>query len=183
VVDRWGNCVVSTETVNTLFGSLTAIDQWGLILNNQMDDFTAVPGEANAFALHQSPGNAVAPGKRPLSSMAPTLVLRQNRPVLLLGASGGPRIISSVLNVLLDVVDFGFTLEEAIRARRIHHQWSPDEIRFDAPVDAAFVNALTSRGHHVSSRHSTGIVQAILVRDGELIGAADPRKGGQPRGY
>ncbi len=183
VVDRWGNCVVSTETINTLFGSLGAVDQWGLILNNEMDDFTAVPGEANAFELRQSVRNAVAPGKRPLSSMAPTLVLRNGRPVLLLGASGGPRIISSVLNVMLEVLDFDATLEQAIRARRIHHQWSPDEVRFDGPADPAVVEGLSARGHRVSETYSTGIVQAILIQEGTLIGAADPRKGGEPRGY
>ncbi|UCG16823.1 MAG: gamma-glutamyltransferase [Phycisphaerales bacterium] len=183
VVDRWGNCVVSTETINTSFGSLAAVDEWGLILNNEMDDFTTVPGEANAFGLRQSVNNAVAPGRRPLSSMTPTIVLETGRPILLIGASGGPRIISAVLNVTVGVTDLGMSLEEAIKGRRIHHQWSPDEVVFDAAPDPQIVADLQSRGHTISSEYGTGIVQTIALREGRLIGASDPRKGGRPDGY
>jgi gamma-glutamyltranspeptidase/glutathione hydrolase len=183
IVDRWGNCVVATETVNTLFGSLAAVDAWGLILNNEMDDFTTQIGKQNAYGLRQSERNAVAPRKRPLSSMTPTIVLRDDRPVLLLGASGGPRIISSVLNVLVGVVDRGLSLEEAVDGPRLHHQWLPDEVYFDRAMDAATLEALTRRGHKVSDQKRTGIVQAIH-RDGKgLTGASDPRKGGRPAGY
>ncbi len=182
VVDREGNCVVSTETVNTTFGSLAAVDEWGLILNNEMDDFTARPGEQNAFGLIQSDRNAVAPGKRPLSSMSPTIVLKDGKPYLLIGASGGPRIISAVLNVLVKVLDGGEPLDEAIAGPRVHHQWQPDEVNFDQAPDPAVAEALTRGGHKVSSRYRTGIVQAILIRDGQLIGVCDPRKGGRPAG-
>lgn len=182
VVDGWGNCVVSTETVNDSFGSLAAVDEWGLILNNQMDDFTAQPGQPNLYGLIQSERNQVQAGKRPLSSMTPTLVLRQGRPVLLLGASGGPRIISSVLNVLLGVTDFGMGLEEAMLAGRIHHQWRPDEIYFDSPPPAELAQNLSRRGHRISDKTRTGIVQAIMIGPEGLQGASDPRKGGRPAG-
>ncbi len=182
IVDRWGNCVVSTETVNTSFGSLAAVGEYGLIFNNEMDDFTAVRGEANIFGLVQSERNAVAPGKRPLSSMSPTIVLDDGGPVLLLGASGGPRIISSVLNVLVGVLDYGQSLEDALAAVRVHHQWQPDVVRFDRAVDASVERALVRRGHTLSPRRATGIVQAVRLRPGGLVGGSDPRKGGRPCG-
>ena len=183
VVDKWGNAVVSTETINTSFGSLAAVEEWGLILNNQMDDFAARPGEANAFGLVQSERNAVAPKKRPLSSMSPTIVLKDDRPFLLLGASGGPRIISSVLNVMLNVLDAGMSLEEAVAAPRMHHQWQPDEVYFDMAPLRKCVTALEARGHVVSQRRRSGVIQAILRVGDEWVGASDPRKGGRPAGY
>ena len=183
IVDRWGNAVVSTETINTSFGSLAAIEQWGLILNNEMDDFAAHRNTANAFGLVQSERNAVAPKKRPLSSMSPTIVLKDGRPYLLLGDSGGPRIISSVLDVLLGVTDFGLSLEEAMLRSRVHHQWSPGQVYFDGTPPPAVEAGLRARGHHISSQRRTGIVQAVLIHNGRIIGASDPRKGGVPTGY
>ena len=184
VVDRWGNCVVATESINTLFGSLTAVEEWGLLLNNTMDDFTAEPGAANTFGLVQSAANTVAPHKRALSSMSPTIVLREGKPYLLLGASGGPRIITSVLNVILGVLDGNRSLEEAVQSLRLHHQWQPDLIYFDQSPPDALAGALTGRGHQIADQHRTGVVQAILIRpDGCLLGAGDPRKGGRPAGY
>ncbi len=184
VVDRWGNCVVSSETINTEFGSLAAVDEWGLILNNEMDDFATEPGQANAFGLVQSDRNDVRPGKRPLSSMSPTIVLKDGRPFLLLGGSGGPRIISSVLNVLVSVADLGLPLEEAMTAPRVHHQWRPDEVFFDAEPPAGLAQALGKRGHHISPQRRIGVVQAVLLDEGGVtpryIGASDPRKGGAP---
>ncbi|MBN1512745.1 MAG: gamma-glutamyltransferase [Phycisphaerae bacterium] len=182
VIDRWGNCVVSTETINTRFGSLAAVDEWGLILNNEMDDFAAVPGEANIFGLRQSARNEVAARKRPLSSMSPTIVLRGGRPYLLIGGSGGPKIITSVLSVMIGVLDGRKPLEEAMTAPRLHHQWMPDEIQFSSAVSEEIVIGLKKFGHTVSDRSGTGIVQAIIVRDGGVTGACDPRKGGIPAG-
>ncbi len=183
VADKFGNVVVSTETINTEFGSLAAVDEWGLILNNEMDDFTAEPGKPNAFGLVQSAQNAIEPRKRPLSSMTPTIVLKDDKPYLLLGASGGPRIISSVLNVLLGVTDFGLSLEEAMQRPRPHHQWSPDLVFFDSVPPSAEVAAdLKRRGHKLADKERTGIVQAILHSEAGWIGASDPRKGGQPAG-
>ena len=183
VVDRWGNCVVSTETINTSFGSLAAVDEWGLILNNQMDDFAAEPDKPNAFGFVHSAGNAVAPGKRPLSSMSPTIVLKDGRPFLLLGGSGGPRIISSVLNVLLAVTDFEMSLEQAMTMPRVHHQWRPDEVVLDTAPSARLAESLRARGHRIAREYRRGVVQAIQLADSRLIGASDPRKGGAPAGY
>jgi gamma-glutamyltranspeptidase/glutathione hydrolase len=183
VIDRWGNCVVSTETISTEFGSLAAVAEWGLILNNEMDDFAARSGKPNAYGLTQSDRNAPAPGKRPLSSMSPTMVFKDGKPVLLLGASGGPRIISSVLNVIVNVLDFGWPLERAIAAPRVHHQWLPNEVVFDRTPDEALAGALRKQGHATATYRKRGVVQAILIRDGDLIGASDPRKGGRPAGY
>ncbi len=183
IIDADGNCVVSTETINTEFGSLVAVDDWGLILNNEMDDFAAEPGTANAFDLMQSQRNAPAAGKRPLSSMAPTIVLRDGRPVLLLGASGGPRIITSVLHVLLNVLDYDMTLHAAMNAPRAHHQWLPDVVYFDRDPGTEWTDGLRRYGHVLDDRRRTGIVQAIHISDGKIVGAADPRKGGIPSGY
>ncbi len=182
IVDRWGNVVVATETINTEFGSLAAVEEWGLILNNEMDDFTSRPGEPNAYGLIQSDRNAPQPGKRPLSSMSPTIVLKRDKPVLMLGASGGPRIITSVLNVMINVLDFGLSLEDAMTAPRPHHQWQPDVLYFDqAPTDP-LAEDLRSRGYEIADERKTGIVQAIVRRFGGWEGASDPRKGGRPAG-
>ncbi len=183
VVDRWGNVVVSTETINTSFGSLAAVAEWGIILNNEMDDFAAAPGKPNAYGLIQSERNAIAPGKRPLSSMCPTIVLKDSKPYLLIGASGGPRIISSVLNVMLNVLDHGMTLEKAVRAPRLHHQWQPNAVFFDAPAPKDLAAGLRARGHRISDKPRGGVVQAIIRSTNGWIGASDPRKGGRPAGY
>ncbi|GJM25225.1 MAG: gamma-glutamyltransferase [Phycisphaerae bacterium] len=182
IVDRWGNWVVATETINTSFGSLAAIGEFGLILNDEMDDFSAQRGKANAFGLLQSDRNAVEPSKRPLSSMTPTLFLKDGQPVLALGASGGPKIISSVLNVALNVLDYGMPLDDAIRTTRVHHQWMPDRVVTDRDLETSILNSLRNRGHEIADSHGTGIVQAIQWTQDGLVGASDPRKHGQPRG-
>jgi len=182
IVDRHENAVVSTETINTSFGSLAAIEEWGLVLNNEMDDFTTVLGEPNAFGLVQSSSNEVRPGSRPLSSMSPTIVLKDDKVHMLIGASGGPRIITSILNVLLRVLDEGKSLEEAVLALRPHHQLEPHEVFFDKEPDGTVAQALQSRGHELAAKRKTGVVQAIM-RDGDgWVGASDPRKGGKPAG-
>ncbi|MCO6437958.1 MAG: gamma-glutamyltransferase [Phycisphaerae bacterium] len=193
IADQFGNVVVSTETINTEFGSLAAVDEWGLILNNEMDDFTAIPGEPNAFGLVQSPANAIAPGKRPISSMSPTIVLKGDEPFLLVGAAGGPRIISGTLNVILGVLDHGRPLAEAVQSPRPHHQWQPDRVFFNQartgnahfdgiPLDMA-AKKLGEFGHEVSDIPKRSVVQAIIkTRDG-WIGVSDPQGGGQPAGY
>ena len=183
VVDAQGNCVVSTETINTEFGSLAAVGEWGLILNNEMDDFAAEAGQPNAYDLMQSRRNAVGPGKRPLSSMSPTIVLKDGEPVLLIGASGGPRIITGVANVMVNVLDYGLELGEAMEALRPHHQWLPDQVCFDRQPPKDLAAGLAGRGHQVSQTRKGSAVQAILLRDGNLIGASDPRKGGRPAGW
>jgi len=184
VADKYGNVVVSTETINTEFGSLVAIDEWGLVLNNEMDDFAAEPDKPNAFGLIQSSANSVASNKRPLSSMTPTIVMKDDKPYMLIGASGGPRIISAVLNVMLGVLDGKKSLEEATIAPRPHHQWMPDKVYFDREPNADIVAGLKRRGHEISDDRKTAAVQAILKsKDGDWLGASDPHKGGIPAGY
>jgi gamma-glutamyltranspeptidase/glutathione hydrolase len=182
VVDAAGNVVSWTETINTSFGALNETPKYGVVLNNEMDDFTAEPGKPNAFGLIQSARNAPAPGKRPLSSMSPTIILRDGKPWLVLGAAGGPRIISSVLNVGLHCIDGAQSLPDAMTAVRLHHQWMPDEIVPSAPLAKPIADALRRRGHTIAREPGSGHVQAIAIENGELIGVSDPNKGGGPVG-
>ncbi len=127
--------------------------------------------------------NAVAPGKRPLSSMTPTLVFKNGRPVLALGGSGGPRIITSVLQVMLNVIEFDMPLSAAVHAIRLHHQWQPDEVYFDRQPPKELEYTLLAAGFEVSKKRKEGVVQAIqFLADGTMIGVSDPRKGGRPAG-
>jgi len=183
IVDAAGNCVVATETINTSFGSLAAIDDWGLILNNEMDDFSARASKPNYYGLIQSPRNAPEPLKRPLSSMTPVIVLRSGKPVLLLGASGGPRIISSVLDVMVNSIVLDMDPRAAMTAPRVHHQWVPDTVFFDQPISPALRAGLVRRGHNVSEQTRSGVVQAVYVGPEGLTGVSDPHKGGAPAGY
>ncbi len=190
VADRFGNVVSQTETINGTFGSLVVAEPFGVILNNEMDDFATNPGQPNMFGLIQGEANAVAPGKRPLSSMTPTIVTRDGKPILALGASGGPRIITSVYQVLIRATWERQDLATAMQALRLHHQWLPNEIYFDrAPQEKVefagkkrtLVEYLESYGHKIATKRKTGIVQAIQIQpDGTMIGASDPRKGGRP---
>ncbi len=187
VVDRDGNVVALTETINATFGSLVVAHPYGIVLNNEMDDFVTESGAANLYGLQQSDRNLVEPGKRPLSSMSPTIVTRDNLPVLALGGSGGPRIISSVFHVLLNVIDIRLPLATAVESVRAHHQWRPDVIYFDRPAPEGAA-ALRGFGHEISNEHRYGVVQAIRIeRDSDtaisaLQGVSDPRKGGRPVG-
>ncbi|MBU0616304.1 MAG: gamma-glutamyltransferase, partial [Planctomycetes bacterium] len=182
VADKHGNIVALTETINGPFGSLIVAEPYGIILNNEMDDFLTVRGEANLYGLIQGEANLVKPGKRPLSSMSPTIVLKNGKPLLVLGASGGPRIITSVLQVAQRVMD-GRPIEEAMTELRLHHQWQPDEIHFDREPAADLVENLKQRGHNISDERRSGIVQAIqFLDDGTMVGASDPKKGGRPTG-
>ncbi len=181
VADRSGNLVALTETINGNFGSLLVADPYGILLNNEMDDFATQIGKPNLYGLIQGAANAVAPGKRPLSSMSPTIVLKDGRPLLALGASGGPRIITSVTQVLLNVIEFDMPLDQAMSAVRIHHQWQPDEVYFDQAPPPELTDRLQAAGHTLSPQRRTGIVQAIqFLPDGTMVGASDPRKGGRP---
>jgi len=149
-----------------------------------MDDFAAAPGTPNAFGLIQGERNAIAPGKRPLSSMTPTLVTRDGQFVMALGSPGGPRIISTVLQVLVNVIDFHLNAQEAVSRPRIHHQWMPDELRCEAGLSPDTLALLRQRGHRLVPGTATG--QAALVRrrpDGLLEGGIDLRRAGSAEGY
>ncbi len=183
VVDRQGNAVALTSTVNTSFGSHYVAGDTGILLNNEMDDFVAKPGVPNAFGLVGRAANAIAPGKRPLSSMSPTIVLKDGAPVLVVGASGGPTIITGTLQVLLNVLVFGMDVRAAVEAPRIHHQWTPDVLLMDRGIPADVHTALTARGHALKTWDRFTAVQAISrTADGTLAGASDPTKLGQPAG-
>jgi gamma-glutamyltranspeptidase/glutathione hydrolase len=174
--DAEGNWVALTATVNTSFGSKVVIPGTGLVLNNEMDDFSIQPGVPNAFGLVGSDQNAIAPGKRPLSSMSPTIVLREGRPVLTLGAAGGPKIITQVVIGLIRFIDLQQPLDEALAAPRWHHQWRPDRVLVEAELPVAVADALRDRGHVVEASTAAGVSQAIELRgDGTFKAVHDPR--------
>ncbi|MFI4896753.1 MAG: gamma-glutamyltransferase family protein, partial [Phycisphaerales bacterium JB059] len=183
VVDRWGNAVACTETINLIFGSLVAVPEFGFVLNDQMDDFLTRRGRANAFGLAQSERNLPAPGKRPLSSMSPTIVLDGGEVRLVAGASGGPRIITGTMQAIMRAMA-GADAMESVSAPRLHHQWAPDrlDLEADALRDAGERAALHAMGHTLGERSAIGNVQ-LIRRSGEFWDAAcDPRKGGRPSG-
>jgi len=185
VADGAGNWVACTATINTSFGSKVVIPGTGVVMNNQMDDFSVQPGVPNHFGLVGAEANAVAPGKRPLSSMSPTLVFKDGRPMMALGAAGGPMIISAVLQELVGVLDLGLTPEQALAAPRIHQQWSPDELSVEKALPADVREALARRGHKVTERDAMAALQLVArSADGEgFVGAADPRGGGNADGW
>ncbi len=175
--DADGNWVACTATINTSFGSKVVVPGTGVVLNNEMDDFSAQPGQANFFGLIGAEANAIAPGKRPLSSMSPTIVLRDRQPILSLGAAGGPTIITQTLLAILHHVDFGCGPAEALAQPRFHQQWSPDELRIENAFPESVRADLVRRGHRLKEVEAMGACQ-MIARDpsgGRLSGAADPR--------
>lgn len=183
-VDAEGNWVALTATLNTSFGSKVIVPGTGVILNNQMDDFSAAPGTPNAFGLVGAEANAIAPGKRPLSSMSPTIVLEHGRPVLTVGAAGGPTIISQVVLAIVYHLDLGMDLRDAVAGPRIHHQWLPDQLRVERLLPRGVAAELTRRGHTLRWEKSFGVTQAIAVgpEGTALVGVRDPRVCGRRRG-
>ncbi len=182
--DAEGNWVACTATINTSFGSKVIIPGTGILLNDQMDDFSIQPGVANAFKLIGGEANAVAPGKRPLSSMSPTIVLKEGRPWLALGGAGGPTIITQTLLNLVGVLDLGLPLDAALAQPRIHHQWVPDELRVEKAMPAEIVESLKASGHVIQIVPSAGASQIIGIapETGELLGASEPRVPSSARG-
>jgi gamma-glutamyltranspeptidase/glutathione hydrolase len=185
VVDAAGNVVALTTTLNSEFGSGAMVAGAGFLLNNEMDDFSAQPGALNQYGLTGAGANAIEPGKRMLSSMCPTIVLRDGRPWLVLGSRGGPRIITAVLNVLLDVHDHGVALEQAVAAPRFHDQATPDLLWYEPGALSEEVRrALQTLGHNLRERSIYGSIQAIeLSPDGTRRGVSDPRSQGAALGY
>src|SRR5262249_1148085 len=149
MADSEGNWVACTATINTSFGSKVVVPGSGVLLNNEMDDFSIQPGVPNAFGLIGAEANAVEPGKRPLSSMSPTLVLKDGQPILSLGAAGGPTIISQTVLTLIYCLDFGMTVDRALEQVRFHHQWRPDELRIERKAGESVLRDLRKRGHVV----------------------------------
>jgi gamma-glutamyltranspeptidase / glutathione hydrolase len=185
VVDDQGNWVACTATVNTGFGSKVIVPGTGVILNNEMDDFSTQPGVANYFGLIGAEANAVAPGKRPLSSMSPTIVLKGEQPVIAVGAAGGPRIITCVLQMLVSMLELDQTPQQAIAAPRIHHQWFPEELMVEKTLSADLRQSLSGLGHAVNELSSGSNAHVVAKNPAGVgfIGAADPRADGTAEGW
>ena len=182
--DEHGNWVAITATVNTSFGSKVVIPGTGVVLNNQMDDFSSQPGVPNVFGLVGAEANAVEPGKRPLSSMSPTIVLKNGQPVMSVGAAGGPKIISQVVLAIVNHLDVGLSLEESVSRRRLHHQWRPNRFHLERDFDPDLAKELVKKGHELDWYSGSGVTQAIARQpDGRFIGVSDPRVPGKAAGY
>ncbi len=185
VVDEKGNAVATTTTLNNLYGSGVYLTSAGFFLNDEMDDFAAQPGKANMFGLVQGEANAIQPGKRMLSAMSPTIVTdRDGSLLLVLGSRGGPRIITSTSEVVLNVIDYKMTLADAMSAPRLHHQALPDSLYFERDaVRPEVADSLRAMGYGVSSGRGIGLVNAIMRVRGGYEGVSDPRSSGRPIGY
>jgi gamma-glutamyltranspeptidase / glutathione hydrolase len=185
VVDAEGNAVSVTTTLNDSFGSRATAEGLGFLLNDEMDDFTSKPGVPNTYGLIQGPANAIGPGKRPLSAMTPTIVLKDGKLFLVLGSPGGPTIITTVANILIGVVDFSLDIQEAVNAPRFHHQWLPDGILVEDRLSPDTMNILRSKGYKLNIRHFWGDGECIMIdpKSGERLGASDGRNNGKAVGY
>jgi gamma-glutamyltranspeptidase/glutathione hydrolase len=178
VMDRWGNAVSNTATVNFGYGSGIVAAGTGILLNNEMDDFSAKPGVPNAYGLIGGEANKIEPGKRPLSSMTPTLVLKDGRAFLATGSPGGSRIITTTQQILLNLIDHQMNIAAATHAPRVHHQWLPDELRVERGLSPDTLAALAAKGHTVVEKNAMGSTQSILRTEDGFHGAADPRRPG-----
>jgi len=186
VVDAQGNAVAVTTTLNDSFGAAVTAGKLGFLLNDEMDDFTSKAGVPNGYGLIQGEANAIAPGKRPLSAMAPTIVLKDGKLFMVLGSPGGPRIISTVASILMGVIDYGLDIQQAVNAPRFHHQWQPDEIDIEKTgISPDTIKLLQARGHKIKTESywSDGECIAVDPKTGELLGAPDGRNGGKAVGY
>jgi gamma-glutamyltranspeptidase/glutathione hydrolase len=190
IVDPGGNVVANTYTLNDLYGSGVTAKGTGILLNDEMDDFTSRPGTPNLWGVIQGERNSIMPGKHPLSSMTPTIVLRKDGTLwFAVGARGGARIINAVLQVILNVIDHGMNIQQAIDAPRIHHQWFPDRVRFEPfGLSSDTMRALESRGHKLeeaSNPRNLASAEGVMIEEGTnmRLGASDPRNDGVPIGY
>ena len=185
VADQWGNVVANTYTLNFSFGSHIAVPGTGMLLNNEMADFASRPGKPNAWGLVESEANSIQPGKRPLSSMSPTLVLKGGQPWMATGSPGGSVIITSVLQTILNAMAFDMNVAAATAMPRVHHQWMPDKLRVEEGVSIDTIKLLRSMGHTVEhNKRTTGRMQSIMLDDGWMYGATDTRRpGGWVAGY
>jgi gamma-glutamyltranspeptidase/glutathione hydrolase len=183
IADSEGNVVAVTYTLNGGFGSGVTSSKLGFLLNNEMDDFSAKPGAPNMYGLLQGELNAIQPHKRPLSAMSPTIVLRRGQFYFALGSPGGPTIINTVLQTIVNVLDFKMNIQQAVDWPRFHHQWLPDELRMEPGFSPDTMAILEARGHKLKLVNSQGEVAAILLDGGWLQGAADGRTEGTAKGF
>jgi gamma-glutamyltranspeptidase/glutathione hydrolase len=193
VMDAEGNAVAVTTTINDWFGSRVTAEGLGFLLNDEMDDFSSKPGVPNGDGLIQSSTNAIGPGKRPLSSMTPTMVVHEGKTVMVLGSPGSSKIITTVANVLMGVVDYGMNIQEAVNAPRFHNQWLPDVVNVEKWFSLDTVNGLQHTGYNVEVglHYGTNVAPywsdaeciAVDAKTGERLGASDVRDGGKAVGY
>lgn len=176
IVDQFGNAVANTYTINFSYGSGITVEGAGFLLNNEMDDFSAKPGTPNAYGLIGGEANRIEPNKRMLSSMSPTIVKRSGKNFLVTGSPGGSRIITTTLQVIMNVIDHGLNIQSAVAAPRIHHQWLPDELRIEEGLSPDTINKLEALGHAIRQKSAMGAIQSIQVKDGTMYGGADPRR-------
>ena len=176
IVDTFGNAVSSTYTINFSYGSGIVVEGAGFLLNNEMDDFSSKPGVPNAYGLVGGEANKVEPNKRMLSSMSPTIVKQDGKNFLVTGSPGGSRIITTTLQVIMNVIDHNLNIQSAVAAPRIHHQWLPDEIRIEEGISPDTISALQEKGHQVKVKSAMGAIQSIMIKDGMMYGGADPRR-------
>ncbi len=184
VIDSDGNAVSNTYTLNFSYGSKITVPGTGILLNNEMDDFSAKPGVPNAYGLVGDKFNSIEPEKRMLSSMSPTIVMKDGKPYLVTGSPGGSRIITTVLQIILNVVDFNMNIAEATNAPRVHHQWLPDVLNVERGLSEDTEELLRDMGYKVVVGRTIGIAESIIKDGGYLYGASDPRRpGGYCAGY
>ena len=184
IIDRDGNAVSNTYTLNFSYGLGLVAEGTGVLLNNELDDFTSKPGTANAYGLVGYDANLPGPGKRPLSSMTPTIVLKDGKPFLITGSPGGSRIITAVLQVIVNAIDFHMPIDQAVSAPRLHHQWQPDEVYVEPGFAPEVLEALAKRGHNVVPTPSYSSTNSIEITPDGYIGAADRRtRGSLAAGY
>ena len=178
IMDRDGNVVSNTYTLNFSFGTGIVAAGTGILLNNEMDDFSAKPGVPNAYGLVGGEANAIEPRKRPLSSMTPTIVFDATGPMLATGSPGGSRIITTTLQIIMNVIDHGMNIAAATAASRVHHQWLPDKLRVEVGISNDTLDRLSAMGHHVEIGNAMGSTQTVMRIEGGFLGAADTRRPG-----
>ncbi|WP_442802046.1 MULTISPECIES: gamma-glutamyltransferase [unclassified Shewanella] len=178
VVDKWGNAVSNTYTLNFSYGSGMVAKGTGILLNNEMDDFSAKPGTPNGYGLVGGDANAVEGNKRPLSSMSPTIVMKDGKPFIVTGSPGGSRIINTTMQIIMNVIDHDLNIAEATAAPRIHHQWLPDILRVEHSLNSDTIELLRAKGHDVKVNNAMGSTQSIMVTEQGIFGASDPRRAG-----
>ncbi|MEY8198895.1 MAG: gamma-glutamyltransferase, partial [Colwellia sp.] len=176
VMDAQGNAVANTYTLNFSYGSGIVIPGTGILMNNEMDDFSSKPGVPNGFGLIGGEANAIAPTKRPLSSMTPTMIFKNDKPYVVTGSPGGSRIISTVLQVLVNVMDHQMNIAAAVNAPRIHHQWLPDQLELEPGFSPDTIKLLQAKGQQVKQGRTMGSVQSIMFESGMFYGVSDPRR-------
>ena len=178
VMDKFGNAVSNTYTLNFSYGSGIVIPGTGMLMNNEMDDFSSKPGVPNGFGLIGGEANSIQPTKRPLSSMTPTIILKNGKPYVVVGSPGGSRIITTVLQVIVNVIDHEMNIAQAVNAPRVHHQWLPDRLQMEPGFSPDTIAILKSYGQNVKTSRTMGSVQSIMYKDGYYYGVSDPRRPG-----